>query len=187
LGCGDGRILKLIAPITKKIFGVDYDETAIEHAKKNLIEIPSVKIIQANEKNIPFEDKSFDMVLCIDVFHNFGEDKQAILDEMKRVLKIDGEIILSVYSEDALEERITAYKKVEEKINGQIKEIRKDGTVIFDDGEKEGISEQFSKKQLILIFKKSNLEIIEIKKVGIGYLCKLSKQQTLKSQISQNN
>ena len=90
---------------------------------------------------------------------------------MKRVVKNKGLIIISVYSENAFEERMKLYKK----IKTPIKEIK--GTTILFDQEVEGdnMSEQFSKEELIEIFNKCKLKPLEIKKFGIGYICKLTK------------
>jgi ubiquinone/menaquinone biosynthesis C-methylase UbiE len=104
-------------------------------------------------------------------FANFGDDKYKILSEMKRVLKDNGNIIISVYSEDALDERLKAYKQA----NLKLKEIdRQKGRVVIDIiGD--AISEQFSERELRNIFAKSSLKVIKVKKVGIAYLCLLSK------------
>ena len=87
---------------------------------------------------------------------------------MKRTLKDNGKIIISVFSEDAFEERMKVYKKVDAKI----KEVIGNKKVIFEENV---ISEQFSKEELITIFHKSGLKVNEIIKSGIGYLCLLSK------------
>jgi len=71
---------------------------------------------------------------------------------------------------DALTERLKLYKRE----NAKIKEIKKDGTVLFENSV-DSTSEQFSKKQLENIFYKAGLNIKEINKVGIGYVCVLSK------------
>ena len=66
---------------------------------------------------------------------------------MRRVLKDEGKIIISVYSNEALKERLALYKK----LNFKIKRIETNKgivTCIFDDFNTEGISEQFSEKQL---------------------------------------
>ncbi len=171
IGCGNGRSLIDILKITKNITGIDNDKLAVEHTKNNLKNILQSKIILADGKNLPFEDESFDFVTCIGTFANLGKDKYAILSEMKRVLKYHGDIIISVYSEKAFPERIKIYRK--NKFN--IKEVKKDGTVIFK-GKKDIISEQFSKEDLADIFNKAKLKINVIKDAGIGYICMLSKQ-----------
>jgi SAM-dependent methyltransferase len=172
VGCGDGRSLKDLLKVTKNLTGVDHDKDAVLHSKVNFKDFPTVKIILAEGKSLPFKDNTFDYVTCIGTFANFGDEKLIILEEIKRILKHDGKIIISVYSEDALEERLKTYKK--HKVI--IKEIKKDGTVILDIN-RDGISEQFSQNKLVEIFNKVHLRLDKIIKAGIGYICLLSKEQ----------
>ena len=94
------------------------------------------------------------------------------LEEMKRVLKPEGEILISVFNEEmnTFYERIKFYTE----LKAPVKEV-KGTTVIFDYPHGANISEQFSKKQLENIFQKNNLHPIEISKQGIGYFCRLKK------------
>ena len=171
VGSGNGRSIVDILEITKDITGIDNDETAIMHSRENLKDYPNVKLILAEGKELPFIEETFDYITCIGTFANFGEDKYKILAEMKRVLKEKGKIIISVYSDKAFEERLKLYKK----LKFEIKEIKNNGTVIFSDPNTEGISEQFSKKQLEEIAKKVGLKIEDITDAGIGYLYTLAK------------
>jgi ubiquinone/menaquinone biosynthesis C-methylase UbiE len=170
VGCGDGRSIKDILEVTTDIIGIDHDETAVKDAKENFKDQPKIEILDADARNLPFEDNSFDFVLCLTTFANFGESKFKALNEMKRVLKTDGNIIISVFSEEAFEERMKIYKK----LNCPIEEI-KGTTVIFADELIDNTSEQFSEKELKEIFNKANLNIIEIKKLNIAYICNLKK------------
>lgn len=170
IGCGDGRNILDIIPITKNIVGVDYDEQVILDARRNLAQYIEVKIVHADARNLPFNDKTFDFVISLVTFVNLGPHKEKVLCEMKRVLKDNGFIIISVFSEDAFEERMKMYKTIQV----PIKEI-KGTTVIFDESLGANTSEQFSKKDLKELFKKVDLKIVDIKKVGIAYLCKLTK------------
>ncbi len=171
VGCGDGRSLNDIIPMTENLTGLDHDCTAISQTKERFKKYPKVKIVKGEATNLPFEDKSFDYVTCIGTFANFGKKKFEALEEMKRAVKNDGKIIITVYSENALPARKEIYKK----LNTPILEIKENGTVIFDESLGDNISEQFSEEQLREIFKKTRLNIEEIKKVGIAYICKLSK------------
>ena len=172
IGCGGGRSLKSLLPIAKNLVGIDHDKTAVALAKGKFKDIPEIKILLQNAKNLNFDDNSFDYVICMISFSNFGKDKFKILEEMKRVVKKDGFIIISVFSENAFEERMKVYKDY----NAPIKEI-KGTTVIFEDslGDGDNISEQFSKEELKSIFSKADLKVIEIKNIGILNICKLSK------------
>ena len=160
VGCGEGRNLNYIIDITKHLTGIDHSNLAISEAKENL---PSVKFIKADAEQLPFEDNEFDFGICMTSFANFGENKYKILEEMKRVGK---KIIISVFNEDAFDERMKVYKNDK----ASIVKIKKT-TVFFDDGE---TSEQFSQQELEDIFNKVSLKILEIKKVNIAYLCLLS-------------
>ena len=170
VGCGEGRTIRDIIRKTSNIIAIDHDKKAINDAKKNLKNYSDIKIIKAEAIKLPFKENSFDFVLCMTTFANFGKNKIKALLEMKRVVKKDGYIIISTFSENAFDERIKVYKK----FNAPIKEI-KGTTVIFDKELKDNISEQFSKEQLLDFFNKVKLKAIDIKKFGIGYICKLKK------------
>ena len=167
VGCGEGRSLRYILDLTKNLTGIDNDSKAIKDAKENIQE---GNFQVADGRKLPFEDNSFDFILCMTTPANFGDKRQEFYAEMKRVVKSNGQIILSVFNEDAMEERLKLYKKV----NAPIKEIV-GGRVIFEENVDIEFSEQFSKEELEKIFRESELEIVEIIKEGIGYFCRLKK------------
>lgn len=169
IACGDGREIQYLLKNTTDVIGIDHDAKAIEAAKENL-KGTSIKLILADAQNLPFEDGSFDYVICMTSFTNFGENKIKILNEMKRVLKNIGKLIVSAYADNALEVRLKIYKNL--KI--PIKRIEKNGRITFDFSGA-NISEQFSKQELESLFKEVELKIDKIKKAGIGYIAILSK------------
>ncbi len=170
VGCGDGRSIFDILSVTKKVTGIDHDDKAIADAKNNFSSYPSIKILKADATKLPFKNEEFDFVVCMTTFANFADNKYIILEEMKRILNKSGKIIISVFSEDALEERMKVYKL----IGLMIKNVE-NGKVVFDESLGDNVSEQFSKKQLEDIFSQANLQIDDITKVNIAYLCTLSK------------
>ncbi len=171
VGSGDGRSISDLVSITKNVTGIDHDPDAIQNAKERFSEYPTFKFIEADGENLPFDSGTFDFVICCGSFMNFGTKKIPILQEMKRVLKNNGKIIISTFSEKSLLERLNVYKN----LNAPIKEITEKGTVIFDENLGANISEQFTKEELIDIFKQVNLNIEDITEVNIAYLCLLSK------------
>ena len=150
--------------------GIDHADEAVADAKNNFSKYPSVKILKADATQLPFNNEAFDFVICMTTFANFADKKFKILEEIRRVLKEFGKIIISVFSENALEERMKIYKA----FGMKIREI-KNGTVIFDDIVDDNVSEQFTKEQLKEIFYRANLKIEDITKVNIVYLCTLTK------------
>lgn len=171
VGCGDGRSLKDIIDITQNLVGIDIDKNAAIIAKKNFEKYPEVNIIEGDGRKLPFENATFDFVICMTSFVNFDNNKYIILEEMGRVLKNKGEIIMSVFNEDAFDERMKIYKKLKAPI------IKTEGTkVIFDKSLGANTSEQFSKEELDEIFNKESLKINEIKKAEIGYVLSATKK-----------
>ena len=170
VACGKGRNMNDIVDITDNLVGIDHEKKAIEDAKNNFKDYPRVKFLLADAKKLPFENDRFDFVICMASFANFGDYKIKALNEMKRVVKKSGLIILSVFSEDAFEERIELYKKA----NAPIKKIK--GTTVIFDEMSDNVSEQFSKKELEDLFEQAGLKILDIKKVSIAYVCKAKKK-----------
>lgn len=171
VGSGDGRSIFDLIPITKNITGIDHDQNAISEATERFVEYPTIKFIQADAVDLPFENDSFDYVVCMTSFVNFAGKKMEILREMKRVLRLDGKIIMSVFSQNALPERMKVYQNV----NAPIKEVTNKGTVIFDESLGDNISEQFTKEELVDIFNQVELHPEDITELNIAYLCLLSK------------
>ncbi len=164
IGCGFGRHMRILAKFCKEVVGVDYSKTMVEKAKENLAKFSNIEVYLENAQEMHFEDESFDYVICMsNTFGIFLNKELEILREMKRVLKQDGKIIISVYSENALDIRIKDYKKVGlhiEKIKG--------GKVYFREGH---ATRQFSKKQMVKLFDSVELKAEVTELTPISYLC----------------
>jgi len=57
--------------------------------------------VLGNAEELPFEDESFDTVVCTDVLEHL-EHPERVVAEMRRVLKEDGELIVMVPSQSPL-------------------------------------------------------------------------------------
>lgn len=171
VGSGDGRSIFDLIPITTNITGIDHDANAVHEASERFAEYSTIKFIQADAENLPFGDACFDFVICMTSLANFASKKLAILEEMKRVLTNNGKIVISVFSQNALPERMKVY----ENLHVPIKEVTDKGTVVFDESLGDNVSEQFTKEELMEIFNQVNLSIDDITEVNMAYLCLLSK------------
>ena len=69
-------------------------DLSFENAKATS-KLPATKAVKGDVQTLPFKEKSFDAVLCLEVLEHLKEDKQA-LREIKRALKKDGQLVLSV-------------------------------------------------------------------------------------------
>ena len=81
-----------------EIFCVDYSETMLSAAEKysQKLNLSSVKFLQGDVGNLPFNDENFDIVLSVNGLHAFP-DKTAAYNEMWRVLKRGGIFCGSLY------------------------------------------------------------------------------------------
>ncbi|HMQ79064.1 MAG TPA: class I SAM-dependent methyltransferase [Ignavibacteria bacterium] len=94
VGCGAGHILEKINEGI--LTGIDISPVQIERAAKRLC--GKARLILAKGEKLPFPDKSFDRIICTEVFEHVLEPA-LILEEMNRVLKDDGIISLSIPNE----------------------------------------------------------------------------------------
>ncbi len=91
VACGQGTLLAE-AEKYMQTYGVDISKQAIEKAKK--IAKQTVFKISAGEK-LPFKDGFFDYIACMGSLEHFV-DMDSALKEMKRVLKVDGKVLIHV-------------------------------------------------------------------------------------------
>jgi ubiquinone/menaquinone biosynthesis C-methylase UbiE len=93
VGCGSGYFERhyLIGKV-ERVRAVDVNAAAIAYAQQRG---GREHFIVAPAENLPFEDASFDKVLCLDTLEHV-EDARAAISEIHRVLKTDGLLVLSV-------------------------------------------------------------------------------------------
>ena len=96
LGCGNGRLCKILKDKGIDYTGIDGSNELIEIAKENY---PNVDFQTAHALDLPFPDDHFDKIYSIRVLHHFPSKKfrEQFLTEAKRVLKPGGTLILTVW------------------------------------------------------------------------------------------
>lgn len=92
LGCGMGRLSKLICNSIKEYHGVDISGESIKEAEKRCSGISNVKFYKNNGKDLRmFEDNFFDVVTIETVFQHTGKISiESYIKEIFRVLKKGG-------------------------------------------------------------------------------------------------
>jgi len=99
MGCGDGPFFPTLENYGGKIIGLDFSSWMLLLAKK-LIKFknhPLKKVILLNSegKYIPLKDNSIDTIFCLESFEHIM-DSRTLIDEIYRILKVDGELIYSI-------------------------------------------------------------------------------------------
>jgi SAM-dependent methyltransferase len=92
VGCGGGAILSSLGKAGARLVGVEVSDEAVASLRERGIESERVDLDQGR---LPFPDRTFDAVLCYDVFeHLFAPE--ALLAEIRRVLAPGGAAFLCV-------------------------------------------------------------------------------------------
>lgn len=92
VGCGEGRLTRLLARRGAEAFGIDVDAAALAKARAALGE-ENATLIAAKAEDLPFRDGSMDIVVFSNSLHHIAVDKMAqALIEAARVLKPGGRL-----------------------------------------------------------------------------------------------
>lgn len=89
VGCGTGILLKEFLSKGKKVYGTDVSSEAIQFSKKRGLD--NVRNIDFSKEG--FEDKRFDLVLCLDVLEHIDDDKRTLLN-IKQNMYEDSHLLL---------------------------------------------------------------------------------------------
>ncbi|MBU4205041.1 class I SAM-dependent methyltransferase, partial [Patescibacteria group bacterium] len=97
LGCGNGRLFNVLKEKRIDYIGVDNSESLIFEAKRNL---PEAKFEVQDLLDLSFPENNFDKIYCIAALHHIPSKELRLkaLQEMKRVLKPKGILILTVWN-----------------------------------------------------------------------------------------
>lgn len=95
IGCGQGRILKLLASRAQRAVGVDIDADARRFARAEVLiaGLPNCTLRKGDMYDLPFSDGEFDTAVLDDVLVD-ADRPQAALTEARRLVKPGGRLFL---------------------------------------------------------------------------------------------
>ena len=102
VGCGEGRHIFGVMqeyPMMKCI-GIDMDDDSLKKAEEGYAYFESIseagaEFIKGSAYSIPFQDNTFDLIVCSEVLEHLHEYNDAVV-EINRVLKPSGKFFASV-------------------------------------------------------------------------------------------
>lgn len=96
VGCGTGLILRRLAPLARRVAGVDLSAEMLRQARER---VPTV--VQGSALALPFADRSFDVAVSFKVLAHIP-DIRAVVAEMARVVRPGGHLALEFYNRHSL-------------------------------------------------------------------------------------
>ena len=93
LGCGTGESLLSLAPLIKKVIGVDQSPEMLTICKKRTTHLDNVELRQGSIELLPIKNDEVDAIFCMLVLHHIKDTKLAF-QEIHRTLKPNGRVII---------------------------------------------------------------------------------------------
>ena len=104
--CGEGYGTAVLARAAAHVTGIDISPDAIARAKGSYSQEGRVRFIEGSIAELPLEDYSIDVVVSFETIEHVPEDIQhKFLDEIARVLKKDGFLIMSTPNKEVYSDR----------------------------------------------------------------------------------
>jgi SAM-dependent methyltransferase len=137
LGCGYGRVLKRLVKKTRTVVGIDNSYLSLSLARETMGKTSSCHLLAMNAVELGFNDRVFDMVICIqNGLSAFKVDQRKLIEEAMRVTHSPGTVLFSSYSARFWKDRLEWFRlQAEEGLIGEIdEEATGDGVIVCKDG-----------------------------------------------------
>lgn len=150
-GCEEGKVLEQISKKALAVYGFDIKKSYIKKASEKGIE--KARVLLGSVLNIPIKNDFFDAVVCTEVLEHL-ENPQKAVEELKRVTKKGGKIIITVPNESLVI-----------KIKKALKALHIAKLFVLSEEKSEGHITEFDKKKAVeLIEKVGGLEKEKVKR-----------------------
>ncbi len=170
VGCGIGANIRMFndtCPVAEKMsfYGFDISPNAISSAKEycDKNKILNCFFMIGHIEYLPYKDEMFDVIVCTEVIEHLSNQK-ILFEELYRVLKREGAIIITTPIEDYILKKIAGKK---------LKEYIEKGCVMKDPFQKiegsYGHISVLSSKELIQMAKSIGLKVEKIKRGSLVY------------------
>jgi SAM-dependent methyltransferase len=110
-GCGNGKNMLYRQDIN--FIGIDISSKQVDICKQK-----GLNVSEGDIRNLSFENETFDNIICIATYHHLDNDidRTSALNELYRVLKIGGKILITVLAIEQPEDSRFKFTKRDELI-----------------------------------------------------------------------
>mgnify|MGYP001167493564 CR=1 FL=1 len=109
IGCGDARAYQAkLMEVAREVHGIDISERAVARARAKGV---LAKVHDLSE-NLPYEDETFDVVVCFEVLEHLFDPKHAVR-EIRRILRPGGRLVASVPNAGYFRDRLAVLTRGE--------------------------------------------------------------------------
>ena len=147
-GCGSGRNF---IKIPGRLYGLDFSKNQLKYAK-GYAKKQKIKVIikKGTAEKLPFKNEFFNKIISIATIHCINSDKKRkkALEEIFRVLKKDGGVLIAVWDKD------------QEKFKNQNKEILLSWKI--DERAYKRYYYLYNKKEIIELMQKIGFKILKV-------------------------
>ena len=153
LGSGAGRHSKYIAEKGIDVTAIDLSEVGVEKTRMALKDFPNSRVLVGDIHNLPFEDNSFDSLVCNRVLdYNDDTGLEVAFTEIERVVKSNSIVLITVRS-------ISQQPKPEEILIVENSEQGKSFAV----ADSSQVQHYFTEQEILAMAQKHYFDVIEIR------------------------
>ncbi len=152
VGCGYGFLFQRLKLRGAKYDGLYGTEISPSLAKSTKLNVPESEVLVSRAEDLPFTDNVFDNVVCSEVIEHVS-DPYAVIQELSRVTKIGGKVILTTPNYFALRFGIDRV-------------LQKLGFIKIDDDTRTVRDNPIPEKDLKRYVSKSNLKLFKLESLS---------------------
>lgn len=157
VGCGEGRALSFLSPLTDKYVGVDLDSKAISKAKKLETEKITFKTLDITKLSEEFPKNSFEISVSLwNTIGNIEKDERALVEMFKVTSK---RCFITTLKRGNLKERINYYNSYGVKFK-----VDEENEIFYSDAW--GIARSYSKEDFKRMCETAGFKVVEIVDLG---------------------
>jgi ubiquinone/menaquinone biosynthesis C-methylase UbiE len=114
VACGPGFLTLAFARQCAEAVGLDATDALLEIARGNATKrgIANARFESGDATDLPFDDESFDTVVCRAAFHHFPNAGR-VLGEMRRVVRADGAVMVADFTTSPNKSSARAHNAIE--------------------------------------------------------------------------